>query len=119
MTIQNNQVELQVDQAEGALVISVTGRIDGVNAQDFHKSLDKETDGSDNPVVLDLEKLSYISSAGLRSILLIAKTLKGRNTKFIMCSLPGPIKEIVEIAGFDKIIDVLNSRSDAIAAATS
>ena len=109
---------MQVDQIEGVLVISVTGRIDGVNAQEFHNDLNRETDGSDNPVVLDLEKLSYISSAGLRSILLIAKTLKGRNTRFMLCSLPGPIREIVEIAGFDKIIDVLESRSDAIASIT-
>ncbi len=118
MVIQNNQVELQANQIEGALVISVAGRIDGLNAQEFYKSVDKEIGGSDNPVVLDLEKLSYISSAGLRSILLIAKALKGRNTRFMLCSLPGPIKEIFEIAGFDKIIDVLKSRSDAIATIT-
>ena len=118
--MQNSHVELHVDQAEDtALVISVVGRIDGVNAQEFYNSLSKKINGSDNPVVLDLEKLTYISSAGLRSILLIAKTLKGRNTRFMLCSLPDPIKEIVEIAGFDKIIDVLQSRSAAIAEITS
>lgn len=115
MSTQNNQLELQADQSEGVLIISVAGRIDGMNAQEFHENLDKEISGSDNPVVLDLEKLSYISSAGLRSILLVAKTLQGRKTKFILCSLPDPIKEIFEIAGFDKIINVLESRSDAIA----
>jgi len=118
MASQNNQLELQSDQTEGVLIISVAGRIDGLNAQEFHENLDKEIDGSDNPVVLDLEKLSYISSAGLRSILLIAKTLQGKNTRFMLCSLPAPIREIFEIAGFDKIIDVLESRSDAIATIT-
>ena len=118
MVDQNNQIELRADQVEGVLVISVAGRIDGLNAGKFHESLTGEIGGSDNPVVLDLEELSYISSAGLRSILLIAKTLQGRNARFMVCSLPGPIKEIFEIAGFDKIIDVLGSRSDAIAAIT-
>ncbi len=118
MVAQNNQLELQADQVEGVLVISVDGRIDGLNAQEFYDNLDKEIGGSGDPVVLDLEKLSYISSAGLRSILLTAKTLKGRNTKFMLCSLSAPIKEIFEIAGFDKIIDVLQSRSDAIGAIT-
>ncbi|MDE0412024.1 MAG: STAS domain-containing protein [Gammaproteobacteria bacterium] len=117
--MQNSHVELQVDQAEeAALVINVIGRIDGVNAQEFYNNLSRKIDGSDSPVILDLEKLTYISSAGLRSILLIAKTLKGRNTRFMLCSLPDPIKEIVEIAGFDKIIDVLTSRSEAIAEIT-
>ena len=118
MVIQNNQLELQADQIDGVLVISVAGRIDGMNAQEFRQDLDKEIGGSDSSVILDVEKLSYISSAGLRSILLIAKTLQSRNMKFIMCSLPAPIKEIFEIAGFDKIINVLKSRSDAIAAIT-
>ena len=116
--MQNNQLELQADQIEGALVISVTGRIDGLNAQEFRDNLDKEIGGSDNSVVLDLEKLSYISSAGLRSILLVAKTLRDRNMRFVLCSLSDPIREIFEIAGFDKIIDVIESRSDAIAAIT-
>ena len=118
MSTENNKLDLQADQVEGVLIVSVTGRIDGMNAQEFHQNLDKEIGVSDNPVVLDLEKLSYISSAGLRSILLIAKTLQGRKTRFILCSLPAPIKEIFEIAGFDKIINVLESRSDAIASVT-
>lgn len=115
---QDNQLELQTDQIEGVLIVSVAGRIDGLNAQEFHENLDKEIAGSENPVVLDLEGLSYISSAGLRSILLIAKTLQSRNTRFMLCSLSAPIREIFEIAGFDKIIDVLGSRSDAIATIT-
>ena len=118
MMSQNNQLELQADQIEGVLVVSVAGRVDGLNAQEFHENLDKEIAGSENPVVLDLEGLSYISSAGLRSILLIAKTLQGRNTRFMLCSLSAPIREIFEIAGFDKIIDVLGTRSDAIATIT-
>ena len=118
MAIQKNQVKLQADQIEGVLIISAAGQVHGLNAREFHDNLYKEIIGSDSLVVLDLEKLSYINSAGLRSILLIAKRLKGRNTRFVVCSLSGPVEEIIKIAGFDKIIDVLESRSDAIAAVT-
>ena len=118
MVIQNNQVELQSDQIEEVLVISAAGRIDGMNAREFHDNLYKEIVGFDNPVVLDLEKLSYINSMGLRSILLIAKTLKDRNTRFVLCSLSDPIKGIFKVTAFGKIIDVLESRSDAIATIT-
>ena len=118
MVDRNSQVELQADQVEGILVISVAGRVDGLNAREFHNNMHREIVGSDNPVILDLEKLSYISSAGLRSILLVAKRLKDRNTRFIVCSLSGPVKEVFEITAFDIIIDVLGSRSDAIAKMT-
>ena len=118
MVIQKNQVRLQADQVKGVLVISAAGQVHGVNAREFHDNLYKEIIASGNLVVLDLEKLSYINSAGLRSILLVAKTLQGRNAKLVLCSLSDSLKEILKIAGFDKIIEVFESRSDAIAEIT-
>ncbi len=99
-------------------MISVVGRIDGVNAQEFQENLDQKSESSNDSqaIVLDLENLHYISSAGLRSILLIAKTLKSKQIKFAMCSLPDPIMEIIQITGFDKIIDIHESRSVAVVA---
>ena len=117
--MQDNYVELHVDKTEqAALVIDVIGRVDGMNAEEFFNNLNKEIDNSDKPVVLDLEKLTYISSAGLRSIFHIAQILKSKNTKFMLCSLSGSVKGIVEIAGFNKIIDVAQSRSAAISEIT-
>ncbi len=117
-TISDHQFELQTEELQGALVISVAGRIDGVNAQEFQENLDQKAESSSDSqaIVLDLENLSYISSAGLRSILLIAKTLKSKQMKFAMCSLSEPIMEIIQITGFDKIIDIHESRSVAVTA---
>ena len=118
MVIQNNQVRLQADQIKGILIISAAGQVHGANARKFHDNLYKEIITSGDLVVLDLEKLSYINSAGLRSILLVAKTLQGRNVRLVLCSPSDSVKEILKIAGFDKIIEVFESRSDAIAAMT-
>jgi anti-anti-sigma factor len=119
MVIQNNRVRLQADHIKGVLVISVAGQVHGTNAREFHDNLHKEIIAPGNLVVLDLEKLSYINSAGLRSILIVAKTLQGRNVRFVLCSLSDSVKEIFKIGGFDKIIEVFESRSDAIAAITA
>ncbi len=89
-----------------------------MNAREFHDNLYKEIIASGNLVILDLENLSYINSAGLRSILLVAKTLRGKKTRFVLCSLSDSVKEIFKIAGFDKIIEIFESRSDAIATIT-
>ena len=115
MVIQNNQVRLQADHIKGILVISAAGQVHGMNARQFHDNLYNEIIAPSNFVVLDLEKLSYINSAGLRSILIVAKTLQGKNTRFALCSLSDSVKEVFKIAGFDKIIEVFESRSDAIA----
>ena len=63
-----------------------------------------------------MERLVYISSAGLRVILIIARSLQGENRKFAVCSLVGPVREVFEISGFDKIIQTHDTQAKAVAA---
>ena len=64
-------------------------------------------------MLLDLEELAYINSAGLRSILMVAKKLRERKGKFAVCSLSGATKGLFKMVAFDKVIDVFESRSEA------
>ena len=74
------------------------------------------TDGSSQSVILDIGELSYISSAGLRVILLIARTLRAKEATFTICSPTESIREIFEISGFSQIIPIHNSQAEAVAA---
>lgn len=98
------------------LITKTEGRVDGTNAKDFQVLLEDAIDANESAVLLDLEQLSYISSAGLRVILLIAKSLRNQKAKFAACSLSAPIREIFEISGFDKIIPIHDSQAEALAA---
>ncbi len=93
--------------------------MDGTNAQSFDSSLDELIEETCKAVVLDLAGLSYMSSAGLRSILMTAKRLQTRKANLALCSLRPTINEIFQIAGFDRILDVCTSRGDAIAKVTN
>lgn len=55
-----------------------------------------------------------MSSAGLRTILMTAKRLQQNKASFAICSLRPTIKEIFQIAGFDRILAVCESRADAV-----
>ncbi len=99
----------------GALIVSVEGRVDGANARKFQKAVEGVID-DDRAVILDMENLGYISSAGLRSILLIAKGLQKRKAQFAVCSLQDAIGEVFRIVGFDKIVTIHSSQGDAVAA---
>lgn len=112
------EVKIQVDQFEGVLVISIFGEIRGLNGREFHRAIFQEIQSQDVPIVLDLEGLNYINSMGLRSILLVAKRQQDNKAKFAVCSLSGPMREIFEITCFDRIMPVLDSRSEAIEAVT-
>ena len=107
-------MEISTENRDGALIARAVGRIDGANARDFEAAVQTAIHDCEGPVIIDCENLSYISSAGLRAILLIAKTLGKRNVKFALCSLSGPVKEVFEISGFDKIIPIHDSREGAL-----
>ena len=109
-------MQVCTERNESMIIASVMDRIDGTNAQEFQQSLLASIDSSVTGMVLDLSELSYISSAGLRVILLVAKALTRHNARLVACSLSDPIREVFEISGFDKIITTLPSRADAIAA---
>lgn len=108
-------MDIETERNNGILIAKAQGRIDGVNARDFEEAMKAAISSDDSTVVIDLEGLSYISSAGLRVILLIAKALRKRNAELILCSLSDPIREVFEISGFDKIIPVHASREQALA----
>lgn len=117
MTDSEPQFDLQTEEFENTLVINVTGRVDGMNTREFRSGLEQTTRSYDGPaIVLDFESLSYISSAGLRVILLVAEAMNRRSKKLALCSLPSAILEIIQTTGFDNIIDVYMSRSSAIEA---
>jgi anti-anti-sigma factor len=97
------------------LVAKTDGRVDGANAREFQSALEAAINPDERAVILDMEELSYISSAGLRVILLTAKNLRTQNAKFAVCSLSAPIREVFEISGFDKIISIHATQADALA----
>ena len=107
---------IQAERKGETLVIGADGRIDGSNARAFQDDLDAAIEEGDRAVVLNFESLIYISSAGIRVILLTARTLERRGGKLALSSLSEPIKEIFAISGFDKIIPIHTSVDDAIAA---
>ncbi len=110
-------IEVKTERKNGTLVATVGGRIDSATAHEFEDIMNATIGDGDRAVIVDLGQLSYISSAGLRAILLIAKGLWKRDAKFALCSLGDTIDEVFQIAGFDKIIRIHASLPEAMKAA--
>ncbi len=108
-------MEVSTKIENGTLVAAVSGRIDGTNAKQFEDALLGEIGESSSKVVLDLEELAYVSSAGLRVILVVAKKLKQADSDLLICSLSPAVNEIFTVSGFDRILSTFRSRSDALA----
>lgn len=107
-------MDVATERQENILSVLVSGRIDGSNAMQFEETVRAAIEDGDRAVVMDFEKLSYISSAGLRAVLLIAKSLMGRDARFALCAMSDQIREVFEVSGFDKFIPIHPSRAETL-----
>ncbi len=103
-------------QQDDVLVGALLGRIDSSNAVDFLARIEERVDTGDNRLVLDFERVRYISSAGLRVCLMIARRFAAPGKRFAVCGLSQFNQDIVTTSGFDKIISLHESRPDALEA---
>jgi len=97
-----------------AVVAAVKGRVDTVTAPEFEKKISEIMDGENMPLVLDCSELEYISSAGLRSILVISKALKPRGLAVSFSGLRGNVKDVFNISGFGSIFKLFETTEGAL-----
>lgn len=103
--------------AEGDItILDLTGQLDGVGAPELEKRCLPVFDRSAARLVLDFSGLDYISSAGLRSLLVLAKRARAADGAFAICNPAPMVREVMEISGFDKLLRLADSRTAAVSA---
>lgn len=91
------------------------GRIDAASAAVAERDVLAVLERSGPSVIMDLSQVDYVSSAGLRVLLVAAKTARGRGGKAVIVAPRPAVQEVLRMSGFDKIIAVAPSVDDAAA----
>ena len=98
----------------GVTIVSVKGRMDAVTTPEIDGKLTGLIDGGERRLVVDLQGLDYISSAGLRSLLATAKRLKAEQGDMVFANLEGHVTEVFKISGFYALFKVYPSVDAAL-----
>ena len=109
-------MEITQEKVGSVMAVALTGRVDAGTSKAVEDALLKLIDGGERRLVVDLAAVDYISSVGLRVLILAAKRLKPLKGTVAPCSLQPAIRQIFEIAGFTTIFTIYGSRSEAITA---
>ena len=99
-------------------VIILAERVDSSNAAEAESAV-KSALQAGTKVLLDMEELVYISSAGLRVVLLAAKQLRGATGKLTVCGMSGNVRQVFEMSGFLSLLDAYPDRRAAVEALRS
>lgn len=85
-------------------VLELKGRLDALTTEDFQKLLLEKIEGAQNDIVLDCTKLEFVSSAGLRTLLLGQKAIQKRGYSLQLNNVGEMIMKVLQMTGFDKIL---------------
>lgn len=86
--------------------LAINGRVDTINAAELEKQINPFFENSGETLVLDCENMSYISSTGLRVILLTHKKITANGGKFILRNLSVEVRSIFDMTGFSRILTI-------------
>lgn len=98
---------LPVQEVSGTRVVTVSGRIDHASSEEFAQALAPILDECRHdqpPVVLDFAAVDYISSAGLRVLMLASRQSKAQRGAFAIAALTPLVQEVFAISRFNLIV---------------
>ena len=96
-------MEIKKTENGSVMTIALEGRLDTTTAPELQKEI--STLGNVSELILDFEKLAYISSAGLRVLMVAHKGMSDKDGLKIV-NVNDDVKEVFEITGFDSILNI-------------
>ena len=112
-------MQIESTRYRDTVVLAPAGRVDHTNAEAFKAALDEPLarcrSGGDR-LVLDFSSLDYISSAGLRVLMIARKQAAAQGGRLVMAALQSVVREIFAISRFDTMFEIFPSVRDALTA---
>jgi anti-anti-sigma factor len=109
-------LEIQASELGGNKLLRLIGRLDTETSADFELAAYDAHQGGARQFVVDLSEVSYVSSAGLRVLLALAKKLEGQGA-LKLSGIKGVVKEVFEKSGFAKLFSIYADVQTAAGAA--
>ena len=100
------ELKITLEHLESRVVLRAAGPVDSNTAAELQEPLLRAAQGPTGTVELDLAEVPYMSSAGLRVLLLAAKALQKRDERLRLVNVPLHIYSVLNLAGFTSFIDI-------------
>ncbi len=108
-------MELKKTSHEGVIVFALSGKLDGTTANQAAEEINSVL-AEKSAVVLEMSACTYVSSAGLRMLLMIAKQIAAWKGKLILCNVLNEVQDVMDMTGFVNFFIITDSLESAIAA---
>lgn len=111
-------MKIQHVDHDGILIVSPAGRIDTTTSGSVEQAIRQLVDGGQRNLLVDLSGVEYISSAGLRVFLLVAKRMRDLRGTLVLSGMTEPVRQVFQLAGFMPLFRVERTQESALASFT-
>lgn len=105
-------MEVKSEAKEGVTVLTPTGRVDTSTAKAFEGAVMAAID-TNKKIAIGFNEIDYISSAGLRVVLMAGKKLSAASGVLVLINMPDKIFQVFKMSGFDKILKICPTFEEA------
>lgn len=109
-------MDILLRQLDGITMVDMTGRLDSSVSGQVMDRLNEIVNAGATRLIVNLKQVTYISSAGLRGILVAAKLIKSSNGEMRLCQPNDLVRKILEESGFANLVRIDDRESESIAA---
>ena len=97
-------------------VVSANGRLDGIYSTAFAKEVAELIIDTNPKVLIDFAEIDFVTSAGIRAVLLLMKKAEASGVVFALCGVNEQVREVLDTAGVAPMVAIHAGRSDGVAA---
>jgi anti-anti-sigma factor len=109
-------MEIRETKRADVMIVSPVGRLESKSSPEMERRVSALLAAGNRQFVVDFGELDYISSAGLRVLLMLGKKLTGSDGKLALCGMNASVREVFDIAGFSTVFTIVPSLEEAVRA---
>jgi len=109
-------MDIHNEQVGDVHVVTASGRLDGIYSSAFAKEVGALITGAKPKILIDFTEIDFVTSAGLRAVLVLMKTAQASGGEFALCGVNEQVREVLNISGFADLFGIHAGRAEGIAA---
>lgn len=106
-------MQIDIKTEKGILIITIDGSIDSKTASEVQQKI-LEASVNSNNVIIDLTKVDFVSSAGLRVLLMAYRQIKAKSGKVVLVGVSEEITEVMSMTGFVNFFEIVDTVNNAL-----
>lgn len=108
------EIKLRVKKKGKVRIMDVSGRLTSENDDYFYEQYNSLVDKNIVKILIDFTNVTYINSAGMAVMLVMAKEAKDNGIKMVYTGLTTHFKKVAEMIAMDKLVEITDNRDDAM-----